>query len=139
MRKKLTMTVFPLACQYVTSHTMNGGSPSEGTGNGCCTTLHRGEQSIEHTLTSEKRICRRLLLRYRSRRSDRPKLHHGVLRLLALEFRFQDNVLQSVPKAVQRAQTPTSTVYEPFSAMLVIVPIALGGSMILWLSTSEFS
>lgn len=57
-----------------------------------------------------------------------------MLRLLSLELGLENNVLEgSAESHIVREWVDklTSTVYEPFSAILVMVPMALGGSMIL--------
>jgi hypothetical protein len=69
---------------------------TEGTGNSSGTTLDAREQGIENTLTSEERVVRSKLLGARTRSSDGPNLHHGVVGLLAVEFDSDDGVLKGV-------------------------------------------
>ncbi len=52
------------------------------------------EEGVENTLTSEQRVIRSMLLRYWSRCTDRPNLHHGMFRGLAIELCLQYDILR---------------------------------------------
>lgn len=88
------MTVFPLhtmSALPATAYLRN--SPSESTRNSGGSTLHTGEEGIQNSLTSEKRVVGSLLLGDRSGSSDGPELHHLVLRLFPLKLGLQYDIL----------------------------------------------
>ena len=133
-----TITVFPLLSASCPRYAFMY-LPSESTWDSGCSTLNTREQGVEHSLTSEQGVASRLLLGDGSGSSDRPELHHRVFLLLALELGLKHDILHVSSRSPCTKSNPTSMEYEPLSAIRVMVPIARGGSRILWLSTSEFS
>lgn len=71
-------------------------STTESTRNADGTTLNRGKQRVQDTLTDNKRLVGGQLLVGRTRHSHRPAVHHAVLSLVAIELNLQDLLVDGV-------------------------------------------
>lgn len=79
-------------------HTLGNDSlaTSKGTGNAHRSTLDTGEESIQHSLTDNEGLIRRLPVADGTGHTDGPGLHHTELGLLALELDLQQLLLHGI-------------------------------------------
>lgn len=69
---------------------------AESTGDGNGTALDTGEEGIQHTLADDEGLVGGQLLGGGAGHTDGPRLHHGVLCLLAIELDLEDLLLDGV-------------------------------------------
>lgn len=74
----------------------DGLAASEGTGNAHSSTLHTGEESIQHSLADNEGRIGGLSVADGAGHTDGPGLHHAELGLLAFELNLQQLLLHSV-------------------------------------------
>lgn len=84
--------------------------------------MNSREESVENTLAGGQGMVCCVLLGHRTRCTNRPELHHGVFRRLALKLGFQNNILQEPWSISKILDTP----YRGKGAYIDVVAALLG-------------
>lgn len=103
-------------------------SASKSTGDSTSSSLHRGEEGVEDSLSGEERSFSGELLDARSGESDGPEVAHGNVLLLSLEFDGDDGLGDSVVTSGLHFHNFTVDVWRHHDSVLVEEIVLEAGS-----------